>query len=144
MEPTMHHRRSHDLPVAPAALTFETMTSPGPGGQNVNKVASAVRLRLDLAASGLPEPVQIRAARLAGRRLSRDGEILIVAHRFRSQADNRRDALLRLAALLEAAAHVPVERRETRPGRGAVQRRLVAKARRSSVKAARARIEADD
>jgi ribosome-associated protein len=137
-------RKSHQqVPIVAEALSFAYMTSPGPGGQNVNKVATAVRLRYDLALAGLPEPVRLRAERLAGRRLSRAGEIVILANRFRSQADNRRDALLRLMAILEAAWPAPAERRESRPGRGAVERRLSTKARRGAVKAARGPVSDD-
>lgn len=140
----MRGRSAEPRHLAPEALRFESMTSPGPGGQNVNKVASAVRLRFDLDAAGLPEPVRLRAARLAGRRLTGKGQILIVANRFRSQADNRRDALFRLLSILQAAWPAPVERRATRPGRGATERRLSAKARRSVVKAARGPVPGDD
>lgn len=139
----MHRKPNQTVPIVPEALSFQYLTSPGPGGQNVNKVATAVRLRYDLDASGLPEPVRLRAERLAGRRLSRTGEILILANRFRTQADNRRDALLRLMAILEAAWPAPVERRESRPGRRAVERRLSAKARRGAVKAARGPVSDD-
>jgi ribosome-associated protein len=110
----------------------------GPGGQNVNKVASAVQLRFDLHQSrSLPEPVRIRLARLAGRRLSQDGVLVITAQRFRSQERNRQDALDRLVALIRRAAAPPRPRRPTRPSAASRERRLAGKARRARLKAQR-------
>ena len=107
----------------------------GPGGQNVNKVSSAVQLRFDLSGSRpLPEDVRERLARLAGRRLTRDGVIVITAQRYRTQERNRQDALDRLVALVRRAAEPPTPRRPTRPSRAAKERRLQAKARRAAVK----------
>lgn len=127
----------------PAALQLRFETSPGPGGQNVNKVATAVRLTLGLADSGLPAPLVARLRRLAGRRVSADGVLTLLATRHRSQAANRRDALERLDALIAAAAEPPRPRKATQPTRGAVERRLVAKARKGSAKALRRRPEPD-
>ena len=107
----------------------------GPGGQNVNKVASAVQLRFDLSRSrSLPEGVRDRLARLAGRRLTIDDVIVITAQRFRTQERNRQDALQRLVALIRRAAVPPTPRRPTKPSVAAKERRLRAKARRASVK----------
>ena len=107
----------------------------GPGGQNVNKVSSAVQLRFDLSGSrSLPEDVRERLARLAGRRLTRDGVIVIIAQRYRTQERNRQDALDRLVALIRRAAEPPTPRRPTKPSRAAKERRLEAKARRAAVK----------
>src|SRR5205823_1441000 len=107
----------------------------GPGGQNVNKVSSAVQLRFDLSGSrSLPEDVRERLARLAGRRLTRDGVIVIIAQRYRTQERNRQDALDRLIALVRRAAVPPSARRLTKPSRAAKERRLQAKARRAAVK----------
>lgn len=107
----------------------------GPGGQNVNKVSSAVQLRFDLPGSrSLPEDVRERLARLAGRRLTRDGVIVIIAQRYRTQERNRQDALDRLVALVRRAAEAPTPRRPTKPSRGAKERRLQAKARRAAIK----------
>jgi ribosome-associated protein len=107
----------------------------GPGGQNVNKVSSAVQLRFDLLRSrSLPEEVRERLARLAGRRLTRDGVIVIIAQRYRTQERNRQDALDRLIALVRRAAVPPAPRRPTKPSRAAKERRLQAKARRATVK----------
>jgi ribosome-associated protein len=107
----------------------------GPGGQNVNKVSSAVQLRFDLSGSrSLPEEVRERLARLAGHRLTRDGVIVIIAQRYRTQERNRQDALDRLVALIRRAAVPPTPRRPTTPSRAAKERRLAAKARRAAVK----------
>jgi ribosome-associated protein len=107
----------------------------GPGGQNVNKVSSAVQLRFDLSHSrSLPEEVRERLARLAGRRLTRDGVLVIIAQRYRTQERNRQDALERLIALIRRAALPPTPRQPTKPSRAAKERRLQAKARRATVK----------
>jgi ribosome-associated protein len=107
----------------------------GPGGQNVNKVASAVQLRFDLARSrSLPEAVRDRLVRLAGQRLTRDQVIVITAQRYRTQERNRQDARDRLIALIRRAASPPTPRRPTRPSAAAKERRLAAKARRAAVK----------
>jgi ribosome-associated protein len=110
----------------------------GPGGQNVNKVASAVQLRFDVQRSAsLPLAVRERLQALAGRRVSREGVLVITAHRFRSQEQNRRDAIERLAALVREAALPRKKRRPTRPTRASRQRRLEGKRRRGEVKRAR-------
>ncbi len=117
----------------------------GPGGQNVNKVASAVQLRLDLArAASLPPEVRERAARLAGRRLTQDGVLVITARRFRTQQRNRQDALDRLVALIRRAAAPPTPRRPTKPTAAAKRRRLAAKARRAALKEQRSAAPNDD
>jgi ribosome-associated protein len=112
----------------------------GPGGQNVNKVATAVQLRFDVRRSpSLPEPVRERLERLAGSRLTRDGVLVISAQRFRSQEANRQDALDRLLALIREAAKPVVPRRPTKPTRGSQQRRLETKSRHSALKQQRTR-----
>jgi ribosome-associated protein len=116
----------------------------GPGGQNVNKVSSAVQLRFDLSRSrSLPAEVRQRLARLAGHRLTRDGVIVIIAQRYRTQERNRQDARDRLIALIRLAAAPPVPRRPTKPSAAAKERRLQAKARRAATKELR-RAEADE
>jgi ribosome-associated protein len=107
----------------------------GPGGQNVNKVSSAVQLRFDLSGSrSLSEDLRQRLVRLAGRRLTRDGVIVIIAQRYRTQERNRQDALDRLIALIRRAAVPPIPRRPTKPSAAAKERRLEAKARRATIK----------
>jgi ribosome-associated protein len=107
----------------------------GPGGQNVNKLASAVQLRFDVRGSqNLPDDVRARLERLAGRRLTRQGTLVITAQRHRTQERNRADARDRLIELIRRAAVVPVRRRPTRPRAGARERRLQTKKRRGSIK----------
>jgi ribosome-associated protein len=107
----------------------------GPGGQNVNKVATAVQLRFDARRSPcLPEPVRARLERLAGSRLTKDGVIVIFADRYRTQERNRADALDRLLALIRRASETPKRRRPTRPSAAARERRLKQKGERSAVK----------
>jgi ribosome-associated protein len=110
----------------------------GPGGQNVNKVATAVQLRFDIPRSNsLPPQVRERLRVLAGRRASREGVLIITAHRFRSQDMNRRDAIDRLIALIREAATPQKHRRPTRPTRGSRQRRLESKRRHGEIKRSR-------
>jgi len=110
----------------------------GPGGQNVNKLATAVQLRFDVRNSpSLPDDVRTRLERLAGRRLTRDGVLVITAHRHRTQEMNRRDALERLVELIAQAAIPPVHRRPTRPTLASKRRRLESKAHRSAIKGLR-------
>ena len=106
----------------------------GPGGQNVNKVATAVQLRFDVAGSSLPDDVRERLIRLAGRRLTKDGVLVITAQRHRAQERNRQDARERLIELIRRAAVAPAPRRPTRPSRASRERRLDAKKRRSVLK----------
>src|SRR3954451_5795368 len=107
----------------------------GPGGQNVNKVASAVQLRFDVRnSSSLPQPLRQRMERLGGSRVTQDGVLVITAQRFRSQERNRQDALDRRVALIRRPPTPPKPRRATRPSAAARERRLADKARRSRVK----------
>jgi ribosome-associated protein len=127
------------------ALVFSFVQSSGPGGQNVNKVATAALLRFDLLnARGIPWEVKVRASRLAGSRLTQEGEVVIQAQRFRSQERNRADAVDRLVDLIRAAAVPPKPRVATRPTRASQVRRVDDKSRRGSVKRDRRRPDADD
>jgi len=113
--------------------------SSGPGGQNVNKVATAVELRFDIAASSLPEAVKERLTTLAGHRISSDGVLLIDSREYRMQSQNREAARERLAALIRQALVKPRVRRPTRPKAGARERRLTVKKLRGHIKATRGR-----
>ena len=120
--------------------TLSYVRSPGPGGQNVNKVSSACELRFGVGATTLlDEAGRQRLRVLAGRRLTQNDEIVLEAHRHRSQEANRRDAITRLEELIIAARHVPKARKATHPTRGARARRLEGKRQRKDVKRLRAR-----
>jgi len=112
----------------------------GPGGQNVNKVATAVELRFDVSASALPEDVKARLIALAGKKVTARGDLLIDSREHRTQAQNRAAARSRLAALIRQAARRPKSRRKTRPTGAARERRLEDKGRRAHVKARRGRV----
>jgi len=124
-----------DLALDESEVSETFIRSSGPGGQNVNKVASAAQLRFDLrGSSSLPEAIKARLTRLAENRLTQDGVIVITARRFRSQERNREDARERLVALIRRAAEPPTQRRKTRPSAAQREERLAAKARRASLK----------
>jgi len=131
-------RITPNLTIDDSEIAFDFVTASGPGGQNVNKVASAAQLRFDASScAALSQAMRERLSRLAGRRMTKDGMIVIQAQRFRSQEQNRRDALDRLVALLAAAAVTPKPRRKTRPTRAAREQRLSEKRRQSERKRTR-------
>jgi ribosome-associated protein len=128
--------------IDPNEVSYEAFRASGPGGQNVNKVATAVRLRFDVNGSrSLPEAVKARLLRLAGSRAGRDGVLRIEARRYRTQESNRRDANARLQNLIDAAWRPPKARKATRPSEAAKRRRLEAKRRRGQAKDRRRRVD---
>jgi ribosome-associated protein len=138
-------RISPRLVIPDELLEFRQVRASGPGGQNVNKVSNAAELRFHSAAwTALPEAARERLRKIAGRRMSSDGIIVIDAQRFRSLERNRDDALGRLRNLVEAALVEPKPRRRTRPTRGSQERRLAVKARDSRKKRLRGRPGGDD
>jgi ribosome-associated protein len=129
---------NHRISIDENDLHEDFIRSSGPGGQNVNKVATAVQLRFDVGTSiSLPDDVKERLIRIAGRKVTKDGELIIKAARFRTQEQNRKDALERLIDLIRKATEVPRPRRKTRPTKASKERRMETKHRRSEVKAMR-------
>ncbi len=118
-------------------VDFGAVRAQGPGGQNVNKVSSAVTLRLDIVASSLPEAIKTRLLALGDRRITKDGVVVVKAQDHRSQPMNRAAAVARLYELIDAAAHVPITRVATKPSRAAKRRRVEAKVLRGRVKVLR-------
>ena len=139
------------IPITPTISLDESeleerfVRASGPGGQNVNKLSSAVQLRFDVRRSpSLPDDVRARLEQLAGRRLTRDGVLVIIAQRHRTQERNREDARERLIELVRRAAVAPVPRRATRPTKASRERRLESKRRRASIKGLRQTSSAED
>ena len=131
-------RVTHTIAIDDDELDEQFVRASGPGGQNVNKLSSAVQLRSDVRRSpNLPGDVRARLERLAGRRLTREGVLIISAQRHRTQERNRQDARERLIELIRRAAIAPIPRRATRPTAGSRERRLQSKKHRSSIKGLR-------
>ena len=132
------------MKIPPESLSFEYFRASGPGGQNVNKVSTAVRLRFDVDAADLPPRVETRLAQLAGNKMTSENVLIIEASRFRTRARNQSDAYARLEELLEKASTPPKKRRKTRPTRASERRRLANKKRRGDLKKLRGRVEWDE
>lgn len=130
-------RVTHSIWLDEKAIAESFVRASGPGGQNVNKVSTAVLLRVSLDKANLPPPVRARLEKLAGRRLTLDGELLIASQRHRTQERNRVEAMGSLIALIQKAAIAPIRRVATKPSFGARQRRMDEKTHRSRTKSAR-------
>ena len=132
---------SPDIAIDEKDIIFEFVRSSGPGGQNVNKVSTTVQLRFDLnGASGIPADVKNRLAKVAGRKLTGDGVLIIQASRFRKREQNRQDAVERLVELLRAAAVKPKKRVKTKPTKASRERKLASKKRRGRLKQMRKKV----
>jgi ribosome-associated protein len=136
-------RVTRDIVLNERAIELHFIRASGPGGQNVNKVATAVQLRFALDAAQFPEPVRVRLKRIAGRRVTQEGILVITAARFRSQERNRADALERLVALIRRAAEPVTIRRPTRPTAAAAERRRKEKTLHARLKRLRSHVRDD-
>ncbi len=132
------------LRIPPEEVTLSAIRAQGAGGQNVNKVSSAIHLRFDIATSSLPDGVKERLLALHDNRISKDGVLVLKAQQHRTQEMNRFDALIRLHELVASVATPPKNRKPTRPTRASLQRKRTAKAQRSQVKAARRTVLRED
>ncbi len=137
-------RVSHALSIDENDIDIIFVRASGPGGQNVNKLATAAQLRFDTNRAALPDDARARLTRLAGRRLNKEGVIVIHGDRYRTQERNRADVIDRLIELLKQALIRPTPRRATKPTLGSKQRRLEGKKRRSDIKASRSGRRFDD
>ena len=131
-------KRVSDIPES--EIVFSAIRASGPGGQNVNKVSSAIHLRFDVRSSSLPDAVKAKILRMRDTRISTEGVIVIKAQKFRSQEKNKLESLARLDELLQKSQHVETPRRQTRPSRSSVLKRLEGKKKQGSVKKNRGKV----
>jgi len=131
-------KRVSDIPES--EIVFSAIRASGPGGQNVNKVSSAIHLRFDVTSSSLPDAVKAKILRMRDTRISTEGVIVIKAQKFRSQEKNKLESLARLDELLQKSQHVETPRRQTRPSRSSVRKRLEGKKKQGSVKKNRGKV----
>ncbi len=132
------------MKISPESISFEYFRASGPGGQNVNKVSTAARLRFDVESAGLSKLVQRRLSRLAGKKMTKEGILIIESSHNRTRARNQSDAYARLEAMLEQASKTPKKRRRTKPTRASMRKRLEGKKKRGKLKKLRRNVSGDE